>query len=315
MSETRALNVIDVDREAQLWLPCDRRLGGPTAIRDWAAHIDDALQWGTADVAWLGSLGPLEMPLALTVGAWMRPQPCCAGHIGPDANDLCSPFGGLWEWRCGGCDDYTVPDVWATMPLTISGTELRVPEPTVIAAHADGSLGKWLARYGAEAREQATGAVVKDRAEHGVELLTAPGLIDKRFAAVRLWGNPTCRDLYQPAVRVLENPPWRLEVGWWAPDPGKGDEQWGARFVTNERLQASPAALLGLISSDTRSHLLVTARRGELDSERLTSVWRHVLDDPPAWLVDDRAVASVAASADASQQARQRRAGTEGVGL
>lgn len=314
MNGTKPLKVIDVDREADVWLNCTRELSGRQETRAWADEVAEALTWGSAAVSWLGSEGPLETPLALVVGAWMTDQPCCEGHYGPDPDDLCSPFGGLWDSRCSGCDDYTVPDIWATMPLAEGAARLVVPEPADIAPHADASLGKWLARYNAEARCGVIDAVVLDRTDAGVEVLTAPSVRDSVAARRLLFGDrPTARSLFEPAVKVHPHQ-WKLLVGWWAPEPAKGDEIWGARFVTNEQLDATPVTLLGLVSSGQRETALGAARAGTMNGEQLRRMWSAVLEEPPEWLFGP-AAEKMLREAATTGMARGAAGGSAGVEL
>lgn len=289
------------------------RVAGRAAVGQWAWQVSQQLTAGTAEVCRVGSGNALDMALAVVVGAWMLPEPCCAGSEGPAADEICSPFGGMWDFECGRCGEPAVPNVWTviSVPGPVDSDQLLMPDVAAAAAAADASLAAWSGVLRSNGRQDAAHAVTRPARGDAAQdpLLRFDGLQDHVTAERIVWGPPTCRSLWDTAVRFRPGTPRYVSVGYWDATPNGPGEFWDSRFVDVVDIPADPMSVLGLLSSARRETVLADARNGELTGEFLTAVWSHVVPDPPSWVCDDEAAAAIARGVQTSLRRSRPRNG------
>ncbi len=294
---------------AAIALPvCDATSQGAN-LWTWESRVSNALEVGLARIVTV-PLGTGDLPVGVAIGGWPVAEPCCVGSPAPDSDNIVHERG----WYCERCGNTIEPEVWAAMSLERDGSgEWMLPEPTAIAAAADGAVRTVLGRRDLDAAEEATRLM--NAAGSG-----APRTCRVRFAAPRRKGDGA-PPLWCPTAlvsRELDEDGEAVTIfGHWGPltDKPTGD---GRSFKMGFRnvgwVALRPAQLNGLLSQG--GVLAEAAADRKLDAEQLSRAWSLAAGVAPHWLTTPEAIDELAdIGMDRREQAKEVLRESGGLGL
>lgn len=266
-------------------------------VIDYAAEVTGHLWTGTAEVVTTAQFGASPMlPVALVVGAWAVPEPCCAGHQAPSAERerICmSPARAAQRWACGGCGKIMEPTVWATMQLVGegadgTGTRWELPAAHETAKAADIGWERWLAATRFRASRDAERV-----ADKLVELLEASSddVVEVRKELPdtdTMFGRPTRHGIVEAALQwgaQRDHPSeGKIAVGHYVPvqEPAKR-ATFELRFETVDWLDVTAAEATRLWDEHTRRLADIKPNR-----DALVDIWTRCTGVvPPSWVVPE----------------------------